>query len=160
MNFSSKSQYCRGFNLIEAAIVLGVVGLVLGGIWVASASVKYRLAVSETAKGTLGALYAVRDLYQKQACPGTTTEIDPLSIDLGVASTWPRAGSTGVKTPLGASMNITIDCTAYGVGAIIITYWSFTYDMCTNLTPLLAGRDFGSSSCSDGMVTKGYYWSY
>ena len=29
----------RGFNLIEAAIVLGVVGLVIGGIWVAAAAV-------------------------------------------------------------------------------------------------------------------------
>jgi hypothetical protein len=29
----------RGFNLIEAAIVLGVIGLVIGGIWVAAAAV-------------------------------------------------------------------------------------------------------------------------
>lgn len=29
----------RGFNLIEAAIVLGVVGLVIGGIWYAASSV-------------------------------------------------------------------------------------------------------------------------
>lgn len=30
----------RGFSLIEAAIVLGVVGLVIGGIWVAAANVR------------------------------------------------------------------------------------------------------------------------
>ena len=30
----------HGFNLVEAAIVLGVVGLVIGGIWVAASSVK------------------------------------------------------------------------------------------------------------------------
>lgn len=30
----------RGFNLVEAAIVLGVVGLVIGGIWVAAAAVQ------------------------------------------------------------------------------------------------------------------------
>lgn len=29
----------RGFNLIEAAIVLGVIGLVIGGIWVAASAV-------------------------------------------------------------------------------------------------------------------------
>lgn len=28
----------RGFNLIEAAVVLGIVGLVIGGIWVAAAT--------------------------------------------------------------------------------------------------------------------------
>lgn len=29
----SHVRICRGFNLVEAAIVLGVVGLVIGGIW-------------------------------------------------------------------------------------------------------------------------------
>lgn len=33
-----KSRY--GFNLVEAAIVLGVIGLVIGGIWTAAASVE------------------------------------------------------------------------------------------------------------------------
>jgi len=32
-----------GFNLIEAAIVLGVVGLVIGGIWIAAASVSMKM---------------------------------------------------------------------------------------------------------------------
>jgi len=35
----------RGFNLVEAAIVLGVVGLVIGGIWVAAASVSQQFKV-------------------------------------------------------------------------------------------------------------------
>lgn len=35
----------RGFSLIEAAIVLGIVGLVIGGIWVATAAVKNRMAI-------------------------------------------------------------------------------------------------------------------
>ena len=39
MALAKKSK--RGFNLIEAAIVLGVVGLVIGGIWVAAAKVSY-----------------------------------------------------------------------------------------------------------------------
>jgi hypothetical protein len=43
----------RGFNLIEAAIVLGVVGLVIGGIWVAASAVKDRLDFSELQKGVL-----------------------------------------------------------------------------------------------------------
>jgi hypothetical protein len=36
----------RGFNLIESAIVLGVVGLVIGGIWVAAAKVSADLSYS------------------------------------------------------------------------------------------------------------------
>ncbi len=38
----------RGFNLIEAAIVLGVVGLVIGGIWVAAAEVSERMRIQRT----------------------------------------------------------------------------------------------------------------
>lgn len=30
----------HGFSLIEAAIVLGIVGLVIGGLWIATASVR------------------------------------------------------------------------------------------------------------------------
>jgi type II secretory pathway pseudopilin PulG len=32
-----RRQSQQGFNLIEAAIVLGVIGLVIGGIWVGAA---------------------------------------------------------------------------------------------------------------------------
>jgi hypothetical protein len=38
----------RGFNLIEAAIVLGVVGIVIGGIWVAAATVMEEWKVNRT----------------------------------------------------------------------------------------------------------------
>lgn len=43
----------RGFNLIEAAIVLGVVGLVIGGIWVAAAAVQSNLREADASKGLL-----------------------------------------------------------------------------------------------------------
>ena len=36
----------KGFSLIEAAIVLGVVGLVIGGIWVAAATVREEWKIS------------------------------------------------------------------------------------------------------------------
>ncbi len=36
----------RGFNLVEAAIVLGIVGLVIGGIWVAASAINFRQSVS------------------------------------------------------------------------------------------------------------------
>lgn len=40
----------RGFNLIEAAIVLGVIGLVIGGIWVAAAKVQQNMRVNDAEK--------------------------------------------------------------------------------------------------------------
>lgn len=38
----------RGFNLIESAVVLGVVGLVIGGIWVASSAMIENHKVNKT----------------------------------------------------------------------------------------------------------------
>ena len=40
----------RGFNLIEIAIVLGVTGVVIGGVWVATSSVRENMAAAEIAK--------------------------------------------------------------------------------------------------------------
>lgn len=41
----------KGFSLVEAAIVLGVVGLVIGGIWVAAATVIENHKVNKTVEG-------------------------------------------------------------------------------------------------------------
>jgi hypothetical protein len=51
----STARYCvrRGFNLIEAAIVLGVIGLVIGGIWVAAAAVTENQKINRVAEAIL-----------------------------------------------------------------------------------------------------------
>jgi hypothetical protein len=48
----SPAKYsCRGFNLIETAIVLGVIGLVVGGIWAAHSSMKTSQIAEQTFNG-------------------------------------------------------------------------------------------------------------
>lgn len=41
-----RSQKQRGFNLIEAAIVLGIIGLVVAGIWLAAAAINEKREVN------------------------------------------------------------------------------------------------------------------
>lgn len=41
----------NGFSLVEAAIVLAVVGLVIGGIWAVSAQIQYSRKLTETEQG-------------------------------------------------------------------------------------------------------------
>ena len=41
----------KGFSLIEAAIVLGVVGIVIGAIWVAASAVMENIKVNKTVEG-------------------------------------------------------------------------------------------------------------
>lgn len=72
----------KGFTLTEAAIVLGIVGLILGAIWVAAASVYSNLRVKQTSEELLQVAQAVRSLY------ATSTTVDPAITAVNVA----RAG--------------------------------------------------------------------
>jgi type II secretory pathway pseudopilin PulG len=66
----------RGFTLTEAAIVLGIVGLILGAIWVAAGAVYTNLRVNTTNRQMLAIAQAVRSLYSTQS-----------TVETGVAST-------------------------------------------------------------------------
>src|SRR5690349_11023145 len=53
----------RGFTLTEIAIVLGIVGLILGAIWVAAAAVYNNLRTSKGTTELLTVVQNVRALY-------------------------------------------------------------------------------------------------
>lgn len=53
----------KGFSLIESAIVLAVVGLVIGGIWVAAASVIETRKANQTVNAFLGIINKVGYFY-------------------------------------------------------------------------------------------------
>lgn len=44
---AQRRQKVRGFNLVESAIVLGIVGLVIGGIWAAAAGIQRNMYRNE-----------------------------------------------------------------------------------------------------------------
>ena len=50
----------KGFSLIEAAIVLGVVGAVLGGIWSAASAIHRKMLVNELSTTTISALSCIQ----------------------------------------------------------------------------------------------------
>ena len=56
----------KGFNLIEAAIVLGVVGLIIGGIWVAAASVMQKHRAQQTLDGFFFIGEKIKAAYGKE----------------------------------------------------------------------------------------------
>lgn len=60
----------KGFNLIEAAVVLAVVGLVIGGIWVAAAAVNRNRIVAQLSSATLQITSGMTELYKN--VPGGT----------------------------------------------------------------------------------------
>jgi len=53
----------RGFTLTEIAIVLGIIGLILGAVWAAASSVYLNMRVSTTSQQLLQIAQGVKSLY-------------------------------------------------------------------------------------------------
>src|SRR5262249_49142334 len=60
-----------GFNLIEAAIVLGIVGLIVGGIWAAAGSAYENMRLQNASKSLLALVQGIRNAYA-----GSTGAVD------------------------------------------------------------------------------------
>ena len=73
-----------GFNLIEAAIVLGIVGLIVGGIWAAASSAYENMRQQTASKQLLSLVGNIRNYYQNA------------NIDWGTLAT-PAANATFVE---------------------------------------------------------------
>src|SRR6185369_6715654 len=67
----------RGFSLIEAAIVLAIIGAVIGGIWAATKSVNDRLFEKDFMEGLMVlSQNAQKYLNQQMACGGNNIDND------------------------------------------------------------------------------------
>ena len=67
----SSQARSRAFSLIEAAIVLGVIGLVVGGIWAGAAALRSKFMEREFFEG-MGELAALSQSYLNQQIPCNT----------------------------------------------------------------------------------------
>lgn len=76
-------QSRKGFTLTEAAIVLGIVGLILGAIWVAAAAVYNNLRVNRTNQQLLQIVQTVRSMHATQQTIDTAASTQAW-IDAGV----------------------------------------------------------------------------
>lgn len=72
----TRQNHKRGFNLIEAAIVLGVVGLVVGGIWISASAVSDHFKVSKTASGLLDVCVNIGKVFDDRLVSGGTGSTD------------------------------------------------------------------------------------
>lgn len=74
----------RGFTLTEIAIVLGIIGLILGAVWVAAASVYNNQRISHANTALLQVVQGVRALMSTSNSMGTAGDVTATMISAGV----------------------------------------------------------------------------
>ncbi len=95
----------KGFNLIEAAIVLGIVGLVVGGIWVAATSVYANLRSKTATDQLLKIAQGVRALYATSSTVGGANGGD-LTPSMAQANVLPSDVLTGAPSAATAANTV------------------------------------------------------
>ncbi len=120
----------RGFNLIEAAIVLGVVGLIIGGIWVAAAAVQSNMKKSDASRGLIQIVQNVRNLYYGQS-PTATADITTQLINAGALPANFVNGTAGINPWNGA---VTVAIAGASFDQVDVTFNGLPRDGCIELT--------------------------
>jgi len=73
----------RGFTLTEIAIVLGIVGLILGAIWTAAAHVYQQKKVNQEVQDIQDIVQSVRSLYATRGVIGAVECMNTLLVNSG-----------------------------------------------------------------------------
>lgn len=121
----------KGFSLIEAAIVLGIVGLVIGGIWVAAAAVTQNMREADASKALIQVIQNVRNLYYGQ----TPTATGDITTDMISAKAIPSdfvMTTTSAKNPWSGAVTVSISGASFD--KVDIAYASVPKDSCIELT--------------------------
>lgn len=137
---------CRGFSLVEAAIILGVVGLVIGAIWAVAADVRNAEKINATAKGLLFTASEARRLFPLANYPTTNGVETTVTSALYNAGALPRdftyTSGSFATAPSGVKFRATLGCWgAVGSNACpALMLYSYS-------PSALAGSSFSKADC-------------
>lgn len=73
-----------GFSLIEAAIVLAIIGIVLGGIWVASSALMERHKVARMQEAITQIITGLQKTYPLTALPAASGDLSSVVVNAGL----------------------------------------------------------------------------
>jgi prepilin-type N-terminal cleavage/methylation domain-containing protein len=109
----------QGFTLTEIAIVLGIIGLILGAIWVAAAAVYSNMRTSKTTTELLHIVQDVRAMYATSGTVDGGADMSGFQVQSGKALTYIQAGmfptdslnavganATSAEDPWGGYINV------------------------------------------------------
>ena len=104
----------KAFSLVEAAIVLGVVGLIIGGIWVAAAQVTLYLQTSRAVSGIMSIKDNMQRLISRRDACTLGDNYFPSASDLVgmgiVPNDW--AQGSNIIHPYGGALTVKNMCTS------------------------------------------------
>jgi prepilin-type N-terminal cleavage/methylation domain-containing protein len=83
-NSPLKSRAKRGFTLTELAIVLGVMGAILGAIWTAAATVSANQKTAKAVRQILVLVEGIKSTYSTGTIPGGGQYLTPFAINSGL----------------------------------------------------------------------------
>ena len=143
----------KGFTLTEIAIVLGIIGLILGAVWVAASGVYSNQKVSKANTEILTILQSVRTLYSTSATTGLADATD-MTADLCSAQAFPgdmlkttTCSATNVNNPWGGNTTVLSSSSSVaGTGdALVVRMTAVPTAACISLFTSIAGnsRDSG-----------------
>ena len=134
MNTRIHNSNSSAFSLVEAAIVLGVVGLIIGGIWVAASAVNEGMRLSKTTTGMLTMANRARTLFDAKNIPsGNVTLTHSSVIGMGIVpSDWVK-NSTSITDPWGGIVYFAING-----GTFQISLFNLPQSRCINLINKIA----------------------
>lgn len=127
----------RGFTLTEIAIVLGIIGLILGAVWAAASAVYSNMRTSQAEQGITATAQAVRSMFaasnntgQSSAALITTPGMFPVSWNSTTAGVvgnpWNQnpAGNLSYVVGLNAQFAIELDNISDAGCAALLSYFN------------------------------------
>jgi type II secretory pathway pseudopilin PulG len=135
-----------GFNLIEAAIVLGIVGLVVGGIWAAAGSAYESMRQQNASKQLLALVQGIRGFYAQNPSESINSNISELS-NLGVLPTdmvVVTSAGKELRSLWGGSVTLADTTGTYKISSFQVTFNNLKADVCKNFLTRAANVARGS----------------
>lgn len=133
MTQSKTLRNARGFTLIEVAIVLTIVGLVIGGIWLAASTVTGNQKKTALAQDVVQIVQNLRNMYNNQSV--TTGLTTPVAIQAGAipANLVVATGANGTARNVYSSAAGSLDVISPAANQFQISLTGIPQDACIEL---------------------------